>query len=131
MQMSNVATLALNTKTNRWEAPYQGQVLAASASKAYVISNIQEGRCNKANKAKVVDVIEVGGQTRIASAVAEVATDVVVEDRFSVNERFDFLESFVTGVAKRRYPSLIVTGAGGLGKTFTVNKALKLSLIHI
>lgn len=50
-------------------------------------------------------------------------TQELVED-FNINERFDFIANFVTMVADKIQPSLIVTGPGGLGKSTVVNKTL-------
>lgn len=44
--------------------------------------------------------------------------------RFSINTRFDFLERFVKMVACGPSNSLVISGAGGLGKSFTVKKVL-------
>lgn len=46
------------------------------------------------------------------------------ESKFHINERFEFLEKAVTMVASGVQPSVVVSGAGGLGKTYTVRKAL-------
>ena len=46
-------------------------------------------------------------------------------EEFDVNERFDFLAKMVTMVGKRAIPSAIITGEGGIGKTYTVMKTLK------
>jgi len=116
-----VAILSMNNNSGKWEAQYNGQVLAASRSKAYVIEAITSGRCNKANDAGVSQVVEPEGQMAVNDPSMVVAP---VEDKFSINERFEFLAKFVTMVAKRTAPSLVVTGQGGLGKTFTVNAAL-------
>lgn len=43
---------------------------------------------------------------------------------FTINERFEFVTDLVTMVANRVTPSAVITGEGGLGKTFTVRKAL-------
>lgn len=121
--MTKVADLAFNGTTGKWEARWGSQVIAASTSKSYVIENIQTGRCNKANKLGISQVRELEGQMNVAGAGA--AAVEIVEDKFSINERFDFLTKFVSMVAKRTAPSLVVTGEGGLGKTFTVNQALQ------
>lgn len=44
---------------------------------------------------------------------------------FSINQRFDFVTQMVNMVAKASMPSVIITGEGGLGKTYTVLKALE------
>lgn len=48
----------------------------------------------------------------------------VQSDRFGINERFEFVESLVNMVANGVQPSAVITGEGGLGKTYTVNKTL-------
>jgi len=44
---------------------------------------------------------------------------------FPINQRFSFVEQLVTMVAKKQTPSCIITGEGGLGKSFTVIESLK------
>ena len=46
-------------------------------------------------------------------------------DKFCINQRFGFVEKLVKMVASGVQPSAIVTGAGGLGKTYTVVKTLQ------
>lgn len=44
--------------------------------------------------------------------------------KFGINTRFGFVEKLVTMVAAGVQPSAVITGEGGLGKTFTVTKTL-------
>ena len=48
----------------------------------------------------------------------------VQESRFSINERFGFVSDMVTMLANGAQASVVVTGPGGLGKSFTVNQSL-------
>ena len=43
---------------------------------------------------------------------------------FNINERFEFVENLVSMIATGLTPSAVITGEGGLGKTYTVNKTL-------
>lgn len=54
---------------------------------------------------------------RIESALPE-------KSKFHVNERFKFLENAISLVATGVQPSVIVSGSGGLGKSYTVKKTL-------
>lgn len=45
--------------------------------------------------------------------------------KFGIDERFDFLEKAVSMVADGNQASVIVSGSGGLGKTYTVRKTLE------
>ena len=48
-----------------------------------------------------------------------------VSDKFGINERFGFVEKLVNMVSSGVQPSAIITGQGGLGKTYTVMKTLQ------
>ena len=62
---------------------------------------------------------------RMAKAnVVAVAPQPVVESRFSINERFGFVSDMVMMLARGDQASVVVTGPGGLGKSFTVTKTL-------
>lgn len=58
----------------------------------------------------------------LTEAVA-VATE--KSNRFDINTRFGFVEKLVTMVATGVQPSAVITGEGGLGKTYTVTKTLE------
>ena len=118
----NEAIISFNSRSNKWEATFNGKVLASSPNKNYIVGNITSGKCTKANAAGVTTVREVG-QVTINAETGKVEN----VERFNINERFDFLKDFVEMVADRTSPSLVITGEGGLGKTHTVNKALKKS----
>lgn len=45
-------------------------------------------------------------------------------EKFNINERFEFVETLVNMVAAGVQPSAVITGEGGLGKTYTVMKTL-------
>lgn len=48
-------------------------------------------------------------------------------EEFAINDRFTFTEQIVAMVADRTTASCLITGEGGLGKSFTVQKALRQS----
>jgi len=56
-----------------------------------------------------------------ASVKAEAARDA----KFGINTRFGFVEKLVNMVATGVQPSAVITGEGGLGKTYTVTKTLE------
>lgn len=60
----------------------------------------------------------------VEAEVEDVATAGV--EKFDINQRFDFIDKIVTMVAKGPANSLIITGQGGLGKSFTVFNRLEL-----
>lgn len=52
------------------------------------------------------------------------ATLPIVESRFTINDRFEFVTEMVTMLARGEQASVVITGPGGLGKSFTVIKSL-------
>jgi hypothetical protein len=61
--------------------------------------------------------------------VGELSTEFKAQpvSEFGINERFGFVEQMVTMIADGTMPSVVITGEGGLGKSFTVMKALEVS----
>jgi hypothetical protein len=61
--------------------------------------------------------------------VGDVETAIAVatekQNKYGINERFGFVEKLVTMVATGVQPSAVITGEGGLGKTYTVTKTLE------
>lgn len=113
--MSNLAKLVHDG--SKWVATFQGQIVASSASRDYIVANIRSGKCRKAVSLGVVDV---------ESSINTLEIDApVVEERFSINERFGFVTNLVDMVCSKVIPSVIITGEGGLGKTHTVMQTLR------
>ena len=44
---------------------------------------------------------------------------------FTINQKFNFLDNLTTMVVEDITPSLLVTGEGGLGKTFSVTSTIQ------
>jgi hypothetical protein len=89
---------------NKFHGFFNGNLIVKSSSKYYVERRIAEYK--DAHVAPVKDE---------PSPVAE----------FSINKRFDFVNDIVKMVASRKIPSMIITGEGGLGKSYSVIKALR------
>jgi len=51
----------------------------------------------------------------------------VVESEFGINQRFSFVEQMVDMIVAKTLPSAVITGEGGLGKSYTVLKSLEKS----
>ena len=73
----------------------------------------------RTNKAHMDYVLKKAGLAPTA-----VEASVPQESRFTINERFGFVTDMVTMLANGAQASVVVTGPGGLGKSYTVSKAL-------
>jgi hypothetical protein len=72
--MTKVADLVQNNRTQKFEALYNGKVLASSNRASYVIEMIRSGMCNKAKQYGVTDVVDkTGGKAfaPVSSAAAQ------------------------------------------------------------
>ena len=49
----------------------------------------------------------------------------IVESRFTINERFGFVSDMIAMLAKGDQASVVITGPGGLGKSYTVTESLR------
>lgn len=127
--MSKTCQGRYNENAERWEAVYQGKVLATNRDRvggADYLRKVIEGGLSV--KAKNANVTKIEFQDEIldeTGAVVVGAESQTVEKEFSINERFKIMEDYVDMVAKRELASTLVTGEGGLCKTFTVMKSLR------
>lgn len=64
-------------------------------------------------------------QQNLYATAQKVSSPAPSSSKFSITERFQFLADFAKMVATKQANSLLVTGKGGLGKTYTVSKAIK------
>lgn len=99
----NVSAVSFDAKSGNYFAKV-GSKTIKSYSKAYVERRV---------KAMVGDV-----ETAVAAAVEK-------SNRYDINTRFGFVEKLVNMVATGVQPSAVITGEGGLGKTYTVTKTLE------
>ena len=81
-----------------------GNILDSSKNRDYLKRKLQQ-----------VGIKETPATAVMSAAAAE----------FAINDRFEFTEQLVTMVATGQTASAIITGEGGLGKSYTVVKALK------
>lgn len=131
-----IAVLKFNEALSRWEATYHGQVVASSSDKEggpdYLRAVIEGGLSKKARKLGITKVEQQGGGAMSfgPNVSAEATPMRTVEQEFSINERFDLMEDYVDMVAAGDLASTLVTGEGGLGKSFTVLRVLKRNKIQ-
>ena len=84
-----------------------GKVVVRSVGKGYVERRLEEMAGEKIN-------FEESAEKAAAKT-----------EKFGINARFGFVEKLVSMVASGVQPSAVVTGSGGLGKTYTVIKTLE------
>ena len=101
--MTQVTAISFDAKTGNYSAKVGGKTIK-SFDKKYVEKRVKA---------------MVGNIETALEAVAE------KQNKYGINERFAFVEKLVTMVATGVQPSAVITGEGGLGKTYTVVKTLE------
>ena len=101
--MTQVTAVSFDAKTGNYFAKV-GSKTIKSYSKSYVERRL---------KSMVGDI-----EVAVAAATEK-------QNRYGINDRFGFVEKLVTMVATGIQPSAVITGEGGLGKTYTVTKTLE------
>lgn len=70
------------------------------------------------------ELIDETGEESNDSVTASSAPKMEIQSKFSINDRFGFMESMLGMTIEKITYSMIITGEGGLGKSFTVHKML-------
>lgn len=99
-------------KTGKYGVTYKGRKIQ-SPNLSYVKARVKE-------LANGVDLNFVLGDNGKAVDAREKTLE-----KYDINQRFEFVEKIVQMVARKKQPSVMITGEGGLGKTYTVVKTLK------
>lgn len=122
--MTNVATIE-KTPDGKFVAMFNGKRIAKSGSKDYVMQSITSGLNTKAKELGISTYMDLTGTSNSApSIISEAANPAKPAIYFSINERFEFLGTLARMVIHEAAPSLLVTGPGGYGKTFSVTKEI-------
>ena len=100
-------SVSFDAGSKKFVGSINGQVVVRSVGKAYVERRLEEMAGEKIDFADAAEKTE------------------AKKEKFGINARFGFVEKLVAMVATGVQPSAVVTGSGGLGKTYTVVKTLE------
>lgn len=104
------AQIRFNKKLNKFEGLIGDKIVSRSSTKLGV---------------EKVLLGKYGAHDVDAGLVIDVAPTKSKESMFRVDERFEFIDKFVQLIARKSVTSLVVSGPGGLGKTYSIEKSLK------
>jgi hypothetical protein len=125
MSQGNVAHLSMDPTNGKWKATYQGQVLAESPDRNYIVKTIEKGLNKTAKACGVTHCVELNSST-MGQLLSTGGLDLPPKPEFSITERFEFLEETTQMVIDGDINAGLVTGEGGLGKTHTVLEQINL-----
>lgn len=119
------AQLVLDIDSGKWQLVHEGEILTESTAKYYIRQQVRQGRYRSLGVTDVVDAEQPRRKVREGvTPEAETIDASLVGDKYSINERFDFVYQCAQAVARKQLPTLILTGEGGLGKSHTVMRAM-------
>lgn len=132
--MKKEAQAFWNTEKSKYELFYKNKVLARSRELPHFEYLINRKPTPKISAAGVTgfvvmsygpnDEIKISPPASVAPTETPVAVAAPVVEEFTVSERFDLLEDLVRMVANGDAKSVLVSGEGGVGKTYTILKVL-------
>lgn len=122
-EVSVIAEIVHNAAKGKYQAKLDNKVILSSNSLQYVKDRIDNQDHRKVIEAGITGwvVMDKGHHVTESSAALSVNT----AEKFDINERFAFLEELVGMVVEGIHASAIVTGEGGLGKTYTILETLR------
>lgn len=121
--MSKVAKAEFDNATGKWVVSYEGKTLVKVAKASWISRNFENS--SKVRKAGVTHWEFAEGQSpkkvNISSPKSvKTVVEVVEQSRFEINKRFDFMSKMIKMVRSGKMASMIITGEGGIGKSYSV-----------
>lgn len=120
----NVAQLTLDPADGKWKASFNGQIIAKSPDRKYIIDTITRGLNKTAKAMGITDVVEMNSGN-VGALLQANGFEMPQRPEFSITERFEFLENLSQMAIEGTANAVLVTGEGGLGKTHTVMAKIK------
>lgn len=123
-----LGTVRYNPQKSKFELVVRGHVAAKSKHKDYFEYHLGRGDVPKLNELKITRVIY-EGEPAVIVGTSDVADGSMLlapaEPEFTIDEKFEMLEDLIGMTAKGSFKATLITGKGGVGKSFTVLKKLK------
>lgn len=141
--MMSIATINFDKKIQKYTAVANGVIVAKANGFDYLLHVINNGLNQKAKKHGVTkavlsdDVMLHFGNvpSELFGEPSDDHSSIIDEqpiNKFSINERFDFVEEFTSMIATGPKVSLLLVGRGGIGKSHTVTATMnKLGLQEV
>lgn len=116
--------IEFNQQKNKHELKAGTKVIARSRKVEHLQYLVKSQKHPLVKKFRIteVEVLKVNGPTALDPAGTQVDPK---KPDFTINERFDFLEQLIGMVVNKTAKSVVISGYGGIGKTYTVLQCLK------
>lgn len=126
--MSQTAMVEFNDRTGKYDAKFNGELLVSVKNHQWITSTLNKNkRPRELNVTKWEFAVGEGPVKKIISGNGTAFTTPdapAFQSKFDVNDRFEFISQLVQMVRSKVTPSLIITGEGGIGKTYSVMEEL-------
>lgn len=119
------ATIVLNPKTKKYDLMFKGRKITSSKKSGYLNYLVTKQQNEKILKLGITSAVMSAGTDVVITSPAGDALDPSPVSPYTIDERFSFMGELVDMVIARDAKSLIITGEGGIGKTYSVIQAVK------
>jgi hypothetical protein len=122
--MMKTGILSYDDKMNKWVVSLNNRIIVKGNSRSYVEDAILKGQNKKAKKLGITNFVYQNLSFGAMPDEEVEVSSIIEEEEFSITERFGFVEEMTQMIIDGSIPSAILTGPGGLGKSFTVMSSL-------
>lgn len=124
------AKISWNPTKSKYELKAKGKVLVRSNRIDYLNYLVNQQKHSAIVNAGVKTVAILSRNPAEASVVTltaptAIAAPMIQAPAFTINERFSFMDELIDMVIKKAAKSILITGMGGVGKTYAVIQRLK------
>ena len=121
------AQIRFNKGKEKYELVAKGKVLVTSKTDSYLVYLVNQQKHSAILKANVTEVEVVSHKPNNGIQISGPDTlpePEIIMPVYGINERFEFMEQLIDMVIDGSATSLLVSGEGGVGKTYTVMDSL-------
>jgi len=121
------AQILWNEKKQKYNLVAKNKIIVSSNRTEYLVWLVTQQKHKKILAAKITETEIITTKPNGGIAITDAAGNAVadVSSAFNIKERFGFLEELINMVVGGEAKSLVISGEGGVGKTYTVMDVLK------
>ena len=123
----NTAILSFDISLKKWVAKFQGEIISKGNSREYVIQAVESKTHRNILKLGVTKIVDENSGSLHFDNLPEDENfaQPMPASKFTIDERFEFVEEATQMIVDGNIVSSILCGEGGLGKSYTIQKVLK------
>lgn len=119
------AEIRWNPTKNKYTLVHQGKVIVSSKTDGYISYLVKQQKHTAIVQNKITDVTVTSRRPDIPMTLQDTTGTDLVRVEYTITKRFDFMKQMIMMVIHKNAKSIIISGEGGIGKTFSVLECLR------